>query len=140
MVLGRLEEHVTPSEAAANLNAVDRELRRETPTISEAAAAPLTVEIIHGTPSPFSRNDAAPLDILFVMVGSIVLLIACVNVGNLLLARGTARQQELSVRAALGAGRGRLLRQLLVETFLLSRSRGRPCSEPVVESHIERRD
>jgi predicted permease len=120
MVLGRLEKHVTPSKAAANLKAVDAELRRETPEISEAAAAPLTVEIIHGTPSPFSRSDAAPLDILFVLVGSIVLLIACVNVGNLVLARGTARQQELSVRAVLGAGRGRLLRQLLVETFLLS--------------------
>ena len=120
MVLGRLEEHVTTSEAAANLNAVDAELRRETPATSEAAAAPLTVEIIHGTPSPFSRSGAAPLDILFVVVGSIVLLVACVNVGNLLLARGTARQQELSVRAAMGASRGRLLRQLLVETFLLS--------------------
>jgi predicted permease len=120
MVLGRLEEHVTPSEAAANLNAVDAELRRETPATSEATAAPLTVEIIHGTPSPFSRSGAASLDILFVVVGSIVLLIACVNVGNLLLARGSARQRELSVRAVLGAGRGRLLRQLLVETFLLS--------------------
>jgi putative ABC transport system permease protein len=120
MVLGRLEQHVTLPEAAANLNAVDAELRRETPAISEAAVAPLAVEIIHGAPSPFSRSSAAPLDILFVVVGSIVLLIACVNVGNLLLARGTARQQELSVRAALGAGQGRLLRQLLVETFLLS--------------------
>ena len=120
MVLGRLEEHVTPSEAAANVNAVDAELRREMPATSEAAAAPLTVEIIHGAPSPFSRGGAAPLDILFVVVGSVVLLIACVNVGNLLLARGTARQRELSVRAVLGAGRGRLLRQLLVETFLLS--------------------
>lgn len=120
MVLGRLEEHVTTSEAAANLNAVDAELRRETPATSEAAVAPLRLEIIHGTPSPFSRSGEAPLDILFIVVGGIVLLIACVNVGNLLLARGTARQRELSVRAVLGAGRGRLLRQLLVETFLLS--------------------
>jgi len=119
MVLGRLEEHVNPSEAAANLNAVDAELRREPPATSEAVA-PLKVEIIHGTPSPFSRSGAASLDILFVVVGSIVLVIACVNVGNLLLARGSARQRELSVRAVLGAGRGRLLRQLLVETFLLS--------------------
>ena len=119
MVLGRLEEHVTTSEAAANLNAIDAELRRETPATSEAVG-PLMLEIIHGTPSPFSRSGEAPLDILFVVVGGIVLLIACVNVGNLLLASSTARQQELSVRAVLGAGRDRLLRQLLVETFLLS--------------------
>ena len=119
MVFGRLRAHVAPSQAAANLNAIDALIQGENPTVSKDATAPLTLEIIHGAPSPVTRRGAVPFVTLLFLVVGIVLLIACVNVGNLLLARGAARERELSVRTALGASKERLLRQLLLETLLL---------------------
>ncbi|MBZ5538164.1 MAG: ABC transporter permease [Acidobacteriia bacterium] len=120
MIVGRLKPSLPVSQAAAIVNAIDGQIRHEHPTTTTGALAPVTVEPIHGAPNPNSRREAVPfITLLFLVVGA-VLLIACVNVSNLLLARGAVRQREFSLRAALGASRSRLLRQLLTETLLLT--------------------
>jgi putative ABC transport system permease protein len=115
---GRLRPSVTPTQAEAPMTALFRQIGQENPGADQSA----TVRV--QSLQEFEVGDVRPALLLLLGAVALVLLIACANIANLLLARGSARHRELAIRRALGASAARVARQLLTESVLLSAAGG----------------
>ena len=116
--VARLKRDVELAQAQAEMDAISARLAREFPKTDgrfSAVIIPMQDEIV--------GNSRTMLLMLLGAVG-LVLLIACANVGNLLFTRGLSRRKEIAIRSALGAGRGRVFQQLLIEALLLATAGG----------------
>jgi len=116
-VQGRLNPGVTIQQAETQLKTIAAELAREYPNENENKTIMLSPPGLFGA---FMRGPIVGFAGVLMAVVGLVLLLACTNLANLLLARATERRKEIAIRLAIGAGRGRLLRQLLTESVLLA--------------------
>ena len=118
-VLARLRPGVTLAQAQAALAVVSQRLSQDHPDSDKDMTVQAYPEL-RARPNPDPNNTVLTVGGLFLGLAGMVLLLACVNVANILLVRATVREREMAIRAALGAARIRLIRQLLTESIVLA--------------------
>ena len=119
MGIGRLRDGVSPEQAESEARVIIERVASEQPRLPGLHRETRVVSVREDRGRPFR-----PALLLLAVASGLVLLMTCANVAGLLLARGIVRQRELAVRGALGAGRGRIVRQLLIESVVLSMTAG----------------
>jgi predicted permease len=115
LIGGRLKPGVSISQAAAEIDVIGQTLEHEYQEQNRQTG----LRLLASSPVPGNAGPVVAFVALLTVIVSFVLIIACANVAGVLLARATSRRQEMALRLAIGAGRARLIRQLLTETVLL---------------------
>ncbi len=117
-VMARLKPGVSFAQAQSSLSVIADRLAKQFPATDKDVTVRLYREQLARS-QPLGNNVIVAMSGFFLVLAALVLLLACMNVANVLLARATVRQREMGLRAALGASRGRLIRQMLTESILL---------------------
>jgi predicted permease len=118
-VLATLKPGVTLQQAQSSLNVVTARMAEQYPATDKGITVRVVPERL-ARPQPFPNNVVPFIAGIFLVLAALVLLLACMNVANILLVRATMRQREMAIRAAMGANRWRLIRQMLTESIILS--------------------
>jgi predicted permease len=119
VVMGRLKPGLSLPQAQSSVNVMAERLAEQYPATDKGVAIRVIPERL-ARPQPYAKNIVPFIAAIFLALAALVLLLACMNVANILLVRATLRQREMAIRAAMGASRGRLIRQLLTESVVLA--------------------